>query len=282
MLTPPESYMMPLPTRPRCEPLPPPAGRYPRRIMRGSSALPAFTPRSPPQPSAPSAARSKTSMDRPVAAATSTAMSAIRGAVRYTAGAPARSRDRDWASANTLPRAAPARVVSSMSGATTTLNDSSGVPLSARSGSKRYRASDHTLHGDLARHVRAEAGDGRQPKRQPGVTADRPGERGRRVPQLTRAQLGRVTRTHQHAHRARIGRQADRLAHLAREAQGGKGRAVHTDGAGRVAVRAHEDTDRGHIRRHVRCGHDGHRGRASDGWRDVDGVGHGPGTPIRR
>ena len=60
--------------------------------MRGSSALPAFTPRMPPQPSSMSCALSKTSTSKPYCAPSSTATSAMADAVRCPGGPLARSR----------------------------------------------------------------------------------------------------------------------------------------------------------------------------------------------
>ena len=77
-LMPPESYMMPLPTRPRW-PLDAPFGVYRSFTMRGSSALPALTPSRPPQPRSMSCCRSNTSTSNPNRRPSATATSAEVG-----------------------------------------------------------------------------------------------------------------------------------------------------------------------------------------------------------
>ena len=106
-LMPPESYMMPLPTSPRC-PLDAPAGVYRSFTMRGSSALPAFTPSRPPQPRSMSCCRSNTSTSKPKRAPSATATSPMSVAVRWPGGVFARSRAMFAARAVTTPVSTPA------------------------------------------------------------------------------------------------------------------------------------------------------------------------------
>ena len=104
-LIPPESYITPLPTSARwARGL---RGRYVSLIMRGGSSLPALTPSSPPQPRTARASASNTSTCSRLLAATATATSAIRVAVRCPGGEFARSRASCAAPAITRPRPAP-------------------------------------------------------------------------------------------------------------------------------------------------------------------------------
>ena len=93
----------------------------------GSSVLPAFTPKTPPQPISTNAFLSKTSTVRPLAVPSSAATSDIRVAVRRAGGVLARSRATWVASAVAMPRATPLRAAAARRPSTTSVTVPKGV-----------------------------------------------------------------------------------------------------------------------------------------------------------
>ncbi len=129
-LSPPESYMTPLPTSTTC--FDAPRGEYVSFTSRGGSTLPRLTPRRPPQRIAARSCSSNTSTARPVSAPIVTAMSAMRRAVRCAGGVLARSRASPTAPPTTTPRSAPAATPLRRSADASSVTErSAGVPLDA-------------------------------------------------------------------------------------------------------------------------------------------------------
>ena len=126
------------------------------------------------------------------------------------------------------------------------------------------------LHHRSTRDVGANAVDVRQRGHHTGVLAGRPAERGSRVAQRSRIQLGRVTDANSDHGRTATARQAQRLADLALEAGCRQRRPVETELARNGAVLADGVADDVTGRRDRPRDRDAHRARALDRGRRIE------------
>ena len=141
--------------------------------MRGSSKLPAFTPRRPPQPSSTSAASSNTSTSRPLAGPRRSATAAMASARRCAGGQLARSRDERAGPREHLPAPCPGVEV----GGSAVVGDEGerlepGAAVRGLQDVVAVAGQEHALRGDLARQP---WGDPLERRQQEGEASPRAG-----------------------------------------------------------------------------------------------------------
>ena len=187
--------------------------------MRGSSKLPAFTPRRPPQPSSTRAGSSNTSTSRPLAGPRRSATAAIASARRCAGGQLAKSHDSAQAPASTCPRRAPASSSAAWSPSATRVSASSPTPPVRRlQDVVAVAGQEHALRGDLARQPWADPLERWQQEGEASPRAGGASERAGRVAEPVGVQRPGLPDAHHHQRRAPCGaRQHERLSGLPRE-----------------------------------------------------------------